>query len=168
MQLYEAEKTLAQVPTWRLDGRSFVLSAPLDVGGVTFEGLELRGRASCALPQRDVTLQLQYHPPTGPKYLLERLDWRPLKMHNNRAKGPPAYRNRPFRDSHVHPFELNWLADFERMRVRPLAVPLDREPPSFAEFVAVAEVRFRIQSLATSLGQPSWQVDLFNVQRGFE
>jgi hypothetical protein len=136
--LFKATKTLVGKPQWQeADSEWFRIAAQLAIEGVAVEGLELRGGAHQALPNRAVRFHMHHYPAKGPCVPLARAEWKPISPHTNPNCGPRPL-ERIF-GSHVHPFEMNWLEDVGRMRSGNLqcARPLNPEPNSYAEFLAV-------------------------------
>lgn len=86
-----------------------------------------------------------------------RIEWRPLKPHNNKNRGPEKYRNVLIKGSHVHPFDLNWneAPSLVRRGNLPIAVPLPFEPTTFEDFLAFAQDELRISDLG-SVQRPNW------------
>jgi hypothetical protein len=90
--LVAAKKTLPITPVWRRTGTLdwIQATAPLDIDGVTVEGLRVRVTAKQGLSNENVTCQLEYLPSPrgsvrgGP---LWRIEWRPLSPHNNKGLG---------------------------------------------------------------------------------
>jgi hypothetical protein len=65
--------------------------------------------------------------------------------------------------SHIHPFELNWLPELGRMRAGNLMIarPLNPDPASYEELLAIVGKEFRISGL-DRIERPSWRLgDLF-------
>jgi len=163
-KLVEASKAIAGKPQWHAPDSTWLrLTAALDIDGGTVEGLELRGGATQTLPDRAVRFQLQYTPPRGPCTPLVRVEWRPLAPHTNPNIGEhPLMR---IAGSHVHPFDLNWLTEFGRMRGGNLvtARPLNPDPASYEEFLALVGKECRISGLER-LEKPTWRLsDLFGM-----
>jgi hypothetical protein len=163
----EAPKVLPVSAAWvAADSTWFCLNASLDLkSGETVQGLELRGGAHQSLPDRAVRFQLQYHPPKGQCAPLTRIEWRPLSPHTNPANCAPELSMLKIGGSHVHGFEMNWLADLDRMRTGnlPVAKPLMTDPSSFTELLVVLGEELRIEGL-DKIEPPPWRVaDLFGV-----
>lgn len=165
-ELFEAQKDLAVKPQWvATDSAWFNLDAALDVDGVTVEGLELRGGAGQALPDRAVRFQLQYHPARGPCVPLCRVEWRPLAPHTNPNKGPEHLRLLKVDGTHIHGFENNYLEGEGRMISGnlPLAEVLNPDPKSFQELLDVAGKLLRINGME-QIEPPPWrEADLFGM-----
>lgn len=86
-----------------MDGEALRFASALDIGGVTQERVTMTGRARLTLPDRDVTLVLRWAPPSGRAPPFERLDWRPLSDHTNKADAPGALRLLRIEGSQRHP-----------------------------------------------------------------
>ncbi len=163
-ELFEANKILASNPKWiATDSTWFDLEAPLDIDGVTIEGLELRAGAGQSLPDRAVRFHLQYHPARSPCIPLCRIEWRPVSPHTNPNQGPEHLRLLRIVGSHIHGFEMNYLEDEGRMRGKnlPIAEPIDPDPSSFRDLVDVVAAEFRINGME-QIEPPPWREgDLF-------
>jgi hypothetical protein len=156
-----ARKELTVVTGWTPSGRGVSLVSSFDIDGVTQEGARFRATALPAFPDRNVVLQLEFHPPTGRGGTFVRIEWRPLRAHSNRGLGPPKYRFRLIGGSQLHSFELNKALGFSMM-VRdnlPIAIPLEPEPPDFVTFLNVAGKLFHIIDL-DRIPFPPWQLEL--------
>lgn len=157
--LFLAEKTIARMPDWvERNSEQLALVCPLDVAGVTIEGLQFRATAFRCLPDRALSIQLEYHAPRGTGGPICRVEWRPIKAHNNKGMGPPEYRHVLITGSHLHGFDLNWAeaAKFVRRGNLPVAVPILPQPATFAEALAFAAKEFRIKNLEKA-PLPPWQ-----------
>lgn len=132
------------------DGEWLVLVSPLDIDGVTVEGLQFRATALLVRRDESITFQLEYFPrrrqPKGGP--MERIEWRPLRGHNNKLIGPLEHRNKLQRGSHHHEFRLNW--EHSKTAVRkgdlPLSVPIQPEP-SYDEILVFVGKAFRISPI---------------------
>ena len=92
--LISADKVLVAAPAWAEIGPGvLVLTAPLEIEGVTIEGLTLRGTARKPMPDRQVVFQLEYRAAGISGGPICRIEWRPLSGHNNRGIGPKEFRN---------------------------------------------------------------------------
>jgi hypothetical protein len=111
--------------------------------------LFLRIRSPARGDRADFMFQVEYQP-GGPRssQQLERLEWR--ARHTNPNYGPVDLRLRDFECTHIHSFELNYLAKEKRMRSGnlELARPVEPEPENFEDFLALAEKLLRIKGLA--------------------
>jgi hypothetical protein len=138
------------------------MTCALEVDGLTIEGLELRCGALQNAPDRAVTFHLQHYPAKGPCIPLARIDWKPLGSHTNPNAGElPLLR---IDGSHAHEFHLNWLAEHGRMRTGnlPVARPLNPDPRTYDELLAVVGKQFRINGIER-IEQPPWRLgDLFD------
>jgi hypothetical protein len=158
-----AEKTLSVVPKWLLRRHQdwLEVSAPLDISGVTVEGLYLRAQARQNLPEEAVTFQLEYRPP--PKVRLRggplwRIEWRPLSGHSNKGRGPPELRFKLQTGSHHHPFDLNWAEEPKAVRRGnlPIAVPFPADfEDTYDGLVAFVGQQFKIGNIGV-VTTPPW------------
>lgn len=165
--LVEAPKVLPVRPAWeKTDSTWFCLNAALDLkSGESVQGLELRGGALQSLPDKAVRFQLQYYPPKGQCIPLVRVEWRPLAPHTNPANCAEDLKLLKIPGSHIHGFDMNWLADLDRMRTRnlPVAKPLITDPSSFTELLELLGKELRIEGL-DKIEPPPWrEADLFGV-----
>jgi hypothetical protein len=157
--LVYAEKTISAVPAWVERGPdSLEFTTPLEIDGVVLEALALRGRARKSLADREVIFQLEYHHGQiigGP---VCRIEWRPLSAHNNKGLGPKSLRHMIQSGSHHHRFDLNWKQspDSVLRGDLPIAVPLNEDPNSFRELLAVVGKEFRIRRIQ-SITVPPWE-----------
>lgn len=162
-KLVKSDKTLLFRPEWRVeDENRFGFVTPLDVQGVTVEGLQLRANALREIPERNVVFQLELHQSGHRAIALSRICWNPLTAHNNKKKGPKEFRNKLIFGSHSHEFDLNFLADQGTMRSGNLkvALPLSNEPADYHEILESVGKTFRINNIEL-VGRPPWQERLF-------
>ena len=158
-----AQKTLAAAPRWSLKANTdqLYISAPLDIEGVTVEGLRLGGTAMESRPDEAVTFQLEYLPAKGHGGPFCRIEWRPLSGHSNKGLGPPEFRFRVQRGSHHHRLDLNWAhspVGVGRGLV-PIAVPIDSDPPDFRGLLEFVGKEFRIGNIGL-VPTPTWKPKL--------
>jgi hypothetical protein len=162
LTLFLAAKSLPSQPVWREPKPDFLsLTSPLDIEGITVEGLRFRATARRSLLSESITFQLEFHDTKGQGGPMCRIEWKPLSGHNNKGHGPPEYRNRLITGSHVHPFELNWAlgAKFVRRGNLPVAIPVDTDLPNFREALAYTTRVFNIGNLWL-VATPAWEVPL--------
>ena len=136
-----------------------LLVALEDTWGVTIEGLVLRGRALKRLPDREVTLQLEFpHDRQRTDNAIERIDWKPLQPHNNKGRGPPELQYQIQHGTHLHGFELNWLESEQRMRKSnlPIARQINEQIQVFRDLLEFSEKQFNIAGLV-ALPHPPWE-----------
>jgi len=161
--LLTAEKTLAAPIAWVDDDGDLRFTASLDIDGVTEPRLTLFGRATTALPDRKVTLGLRWQDETGRGGNFERLEWRPIKAHINRANAPPDLRLRVIEGSHHHPLALNAALDIGLIQAiqenLPVAEPLTPQPQDWPALLRVAAALWRISELV-HVPIPPWQYGL--------
>jgi hypothetical protein len=164
--LIAAVKTLAAAPKWVEIGDHLTFTVPLDIDGVTQIGLRLRGRCVRHYPDQNLTFQIEYQfrglirlaPVT-------RIDWRPLKFHQNRNFGPVSLRLLRIHGSHLHLFQENhdWmtgnglsLAENLKAYDLPIAAPLASEPDSVSSLVTLVGQCFTIAGMET-IPPPPWK-----------
>lgn len=90
-----------------------------------------------------------------------RIEWRPLKPHDNKGLGPEEFRMRKITESHIHPFDLNWEHSPPQVRRGnlPIAVPICEAIDSYEEALAFVEKEFRIKGVV-GLPAPPWETRL--------
>lgn len=117
-------------------------------------------RAHLLMPDRALTAQIEYHPEHGPRKggPICRIEWRPVKTHNNKGVGPEELRFLPQIGSHHHPFELNWTHSETRVRrgELPIAVPINDDPATYRQALAFVGNEFRIKGVE-NLSAPPWE-----------
>lgn len=155
-----ARKTLAVPIAWTTEGRNFRFQVPLDIDGITEPGLTLIGRASTAVPDRHVSLNLAYRTPEGAGGTFERLDWRPIDPHNNKGNAGPDLAWTQIFGTHHHPWALNEHLRMEQaLDDLPVAEPVEPEPATWAELLRVAAKVWKIDGLQ-DLPLPPWEPSL--------
>lgn len=155
-----AAKTLAVPVAWTTEGRNFRFQVPLDIDGITEPGLTLIGRASTAVPDRHVSLNLSYRTPEGAGGTFERLDWRPIDAHNNKGNARADLAWRQISGTHHHQWALNQhLRMEEALDDLPVAEPVQPEPTTWGELLRVAARVWQIDSLQ-HLPLPPWEPSL--------
>lgn len=155
-----AQKELAIYPDWKRRGRDeFVrLVSPLDIDGVTEEGLRFTMSAHVYTPDRWVTFQIEYASLRNPKGSpLVRFEWRPRTPHNNKGIGPVEHRHKLITATHAHPFDLNWAHSRGQVRKGslPIAVPIEHKMETYKDALAFVEKYFRINGVKEIL-EPPW------------
>jgi hypothetical protein len=159
-----SDKRLSGPSQWVEDAdKKLWLTAPLEIGGVTVEGLILRARAPKDRPDEDMLFQLEFeHDKSRRDKAIERIDWLPMHTHDNKGCGPQALRFATQRGSHYHKFGLNWLPDEHRLKVAnlPIAEPISENVADFSSLIAFVGKNFRISNLEV-IEQPPWQAVLF-------
>jgi len=156
--LIAATKSLSDVPAWVLSGADDLgFTAPLEVDGVTVEGLTLRARARKSLADREVIFQLEYHHSQGGGPVA-RIEWNPLNAHSNKGLGPKHLRHLIQKGSHLHCFDLNWRHSQEGVLkgLLPIAIPINEEPQNFRALLGVVGTTFRINN-AQLVTAPPWE-----------
>jgi hypothetical protein len=153
-------KTLAVPIAWTTEGRNFRFQVPIDIDGITELGLTLIGRASTAVPDRHVSLNLAYRTPEGAGGTFERLDWRPIDVHRNRGDTKPELALKEICGTHHHPWALNeHLSMEEALDYLPVAEPVQPEPTTWAELLLFAARVWNIDGLS-ELPLPPWEPSL--------
>jgi hypothetical protein len=152
-------------PKWTEIEDQFNFTAPLDIDGITQIGFRLRGKCSRDYADQNVTFQIEYmFAGTSRPAPVTRIDWRPLKPHQNRNIGPVEWWLERFHVSHIHLFQENFdwmvgnglpLADNLKENL-PIAVPLDADPDAFADLVALMGKTFNIEGVA-AIPAPPWK-----------
>ena len=158
--LLSVAKTSAVPITWTTEGRNFRFQVPLDIDGITEPGLTLIGRASTAVADRHVSLNLAYRTPEGAGGTFERLDWRPIDPHNNKGNAKPDLAWTQILGTHHHPWALNeHLRMEEALDDLPVAEAVQPEPAIWAELLRFAARVWNIDSLK-DLPLPPWEPSL--------
>lgn len=157
---WTSEKELSIDPDWRMrDGQEAVrLVCPLDIGGVTQEGLRFSASAHIYSPDRWLTFQIEVESREHPRGVpMVRFEWRPRSPHNNKGIGPIELRNEIQRDTHLHSFELNWEHSEQQVRRGnlPIAVPIQHDLIDYAAALDFVEETFRIKGVK-GLPVPPW------------
>jgi hypothetical protein len=163
-QVYLAEKKLVRGFTWSADGRDLRTSAPLSIGEVVVEGLEVHIRTTKPLADRDVHFMLLVSHGPNSKQLLERVCWRPKTPHNNKGRGPSKYRHKILDKSHVHDMFLNWDPVSDQMISQDLniALPIDIDSCSVHEAFEISMRRFNVSWSGITFTPPPWERDLLD------
>jgi hypothetical protein len=160
--LVESEKTLPFQPDWaERDSEGLVIVCPLEIAGVTIEGLQFHATAKKRLPDEMVTFQIEYHPPGELGGPLCRLEWRPLSNHNNKGRGPVEWQNRLIVGCHHHRFDLNLEYAEKELRQGnlPIAVPLASSPSTFDGLLVLVKKEFRVNNIEL-VEVPPWEPTL--------
>jgi len=166
--IFAATKSLVPTGTWAArdlhPGKSdwITFTASLEINEITIAGLKLKATAISRLPDRAVRFQLEYHHRRRAGPALARIEWRPLKGHNNKAIGPPEHRHRQLNSCHRHPFDLNWAHSPGQVRRGNLliAVPIADSPKSFGALLEFVGEEFRINGIER-VPQPPWAPELW-------
>ena len=145
------------------DGSYLRFTATLDVGEVTEDRARLMGRAHASMPDRSVSLTLNWQGVSVRPQPFERFEWRPHDRHTNKPIVPKPHRHRIIETTHRHPLALNarvagGLAAAMTENL-PAAEALAPEPLDWAAFTAAAAAAWRIAALV-HLPPPPWQYDL--------
>ncbi len=158
-----AEKSLGGTPNWDADSdpKYIIFSYPLQTGGVTTGGLQLRVKVSKRWTDRDCMAQLEYAPTRRTAIALWRADWRPLSPHINRgnSKEFPYLR---ISGCHHHPFSENYIQSERRMRSGnlPNACPLPSDLNTLSDFLACIGKLFNIKDIQR-IEIPPTSADMF-------
>jgi hypothetical protein len=162
--LLAAPKSLGSEPEWRTDGDKLTLAAPIEIDGVTEEGLQLRGSALLRHEMREVTLGLVYLPGGETGGMFERIDAWPLHEHANKGHGPSALRFRTFLvgETHHHGLENNRHLPIEQLlNDLPVAERIDPQPNSWRALMRHASKAWNFEP-DLMLTSPPWQPDLWS------
>jgi hypothetical protein len=157
--LFFAEKELSGALQWfEGDKNSLTLVCPLEIAGVTVEGLRLRASVIKILPDEDLCIQLEHFSDRRKFEPIARFEWRPIRSHCNNGQGPPELRWERFRKTHIHPFEDNLAARLRSFRNRnlPIGIPISPEPQTFEEALETAGKELRINNMRR-IPRPPWQ-----------
>ena len=164
-----AEKALTTPVHWIDTEGHLDFRATLEIGGITGEALLLFGRATASLPDAAVTLGLCWTGAPGRYSHFDRLDWRPVHVHNNKGMGPIDLRFRLIEGTHHHRLAQNAALEMGILRAMaenlPIAEPVLPEPVSWEAFLAIAAERWRIHDLVTT-PYPPWQYGLLPLTGG--
>lgn len=166
--LAEAEKTIPIGVAWtepdKADGYTR-FSVPLEIDGVVEAGLSLVGGAYNQHPDRHVTLEMAVLGSAVDRRIrLARIDWRSLRgghsNHSRKCDGPWSGKRVP--DTHLHSFDLNFIAAEDRMKrgKLPCAEPIPQALQTFEELRHFAGTCFRIKNIEI-VPPPNWEYDLF-------
>jgi hypothetical protein len=165
--IFAAEKTMVAVGSWverdpHRRGDLLTYVSALEIDGVSIPGLRVRATCFRSLPDEAVSIQLEYHRPRQHGGALSRIEWNPLKPHNNKGRGPPEFRFVEITQSHIHPFDLNWNETAKQLRRGnlPIAIPIELELKDFSSLLAFAGKSFRINKIE-DMPVPEWRGDLF-------
>jgi hypothetical protein len=161
-QLAVADKTLTTVGPWvdrDAARRSAILtfSSALEIDGVSIAGLRIRCTALKDIRNASVSFQLEYHRPRQHGSALGRVEWRPIKSHNNFGLGPKEHRYLEIDACHVHPFDVNWAACRPDLRRGNLlaAIPIQIELKNFIAALEFVGKEFRIKGIER-IPEPPW------------
>ena len=142
---------------------SFV--ADLEIAGVSYENLHLRGTCIEHLPEMEVMFQLEASSASERSRLpLMRVDWNPTSGgHGNSKRNTPwPYAGTFIEGSHLHPFDLNWLDAEQRMRESnlPVAIKIHEVIQTFSGLLDFVSATFRVRDVS-SIQTPEWVSDMF-------
>ena len=163
------QKRIVRNPGWSKPKQNGEMSfvADLEIAGVSYENLHLRGTCIEHLPEREVMLQLEVSSANERTRLpLMRVDWNPTCGGHGHSKKntalPIELRGTFIPGSHFHPFEPNWLEQDQRMRETnlPIAVPISESLQRFSDVLDFVKKTFRISDVG-SIQTPEWAEDFF-------
>lgn len=163
------EKRMVRSSGWSKPKPNGLMSfvADLEIDGVSYENLHLRGTCIEHLPEREVMFQLEVSSANERTRLpLMRIDWNPASGghgHSQKNTAIPAnIRGTFIPGSHFHPFAPNWLEDEQRMRESnlPIAVAISDSLQQFSDVLDFVKKTFRISDVS-SIQTPEWVADLF-------
>ncbi|MBF0306511.1 MAG: hypothetical protein HQL41_12775 [Alphaproteobacteria bacterium] len=164
-----AEKSIAVFPGWSVPEKgsgAVWFDAPLEIGGVVEPGLVLHGTALLYAPDCNVALELVARGTLTRKRIpLTRIDWRSLRggHSNQRGRNCGEWSRVRVGHTHIHPFDMNWVVQEERMRGvnLPCAKPIDRALHTFEDVSAYSGKELRINNIDI-VTRPKWDYDLFD------
>jgi hypothetical protein len=164
-----AKKALSAPVHWTDTEGDLRFTATLEIGGLTEEALLLFGRATASMPDAAVTLGLRWTGAPGRYSHFDRLDWRPIHVHNNKGMGPIDLKFRLIEGTHHHRLSQNAALEMGLLKAMaenlPIAEPVLSEPVSWEAFLAIAAQRWRIHDLVTA-PYPPWQYGLLPLTGG--
>lgn len=161
-EIFRAEKALSSQPDWlEAENKKLHFLVPLEIGGVTVEGLSLRGRTLKDRPDEEVMFQMEAWQPKRRDHAIARLDWRPLHVHNNQGRGPTQLRFSRIAGTHHHSFDLNWFEPEGRLLSSnlPVAEPVEPDLAGFSGLLEFVRKCFRISNIGL-VPVPPWEADL--------
>ncbi len=162
-RIMKSEKKLVSAVSWSLpqpETQKIGWLSPLEINGVTEQGLFLRGVCYENRPNEAVTFQIEM----GQAHLrarlpLCRIDWRPIAA-THRNERPLAKLHdlpRSITGSHVHPFLMNWDESLGIMR--PSNLPVASEIPiiinTFNNLLAFLGAEFNVVGVE-KIPEPNW------------
>ena len=161
-RFWKADKELSISPDWKRRGTDeYVrLVSPLDIEGITEQGLRFTGSVHMYTPDRWVTFQMEYESLKFPKGVpFVRFEWRPKSPHNNKGLGPEEYRFKSISQTHLHPFDLNWRHSTNEVKKGhlPIAIPIEQSIETFQEALDFVQNCFRIKGVR-DIPVPPWTV----------
>lgn len=163
--LYTSDKALSSEPDWKLrsGGEYLRLVSPLEIDGVSIEGLRFSATANSLMPDMNVAFQIEYFPPKGEPVggPLSRIEWLPKSPHDNKGAGPVEYRYQKLVKCHIHPFEMNWRHSEAKTNkgILPIAIPIEPGFSTYQDALAFVEKEFRIKGVM-GLPLPPWSEKL--------
>lgn len=164
-----ADKALSAPIHWTDTDGDLRFTATLEIGGITEQALLLFGRATASIVDAAVTLGLRWTGAPGRYSHFDRLDWRPVHVHNNKGIGPADLRFRLIEGTHHHRLGQNAELEIGLLRAMaenlPVAEPVLPEPLSWEAFLVLAAQRWRIYDLVNT-PWPPWQYGLLPLTGG--
>lgn len=165
-QLADSPKTIASFSGWcspHEETGYCWFDTPLEIEDVVVPGLVLHGGCYFHRPDCHVTLELRIAKHAGRRCRpLARVDWRSLNgPHSNDRRWGPPWGGKQVPDTHIHPFELNWSSDRQRMKSSnlPIACPIEPPPNDFNKLREFAGKQFRISNIEL-VSAPDWEYHL--------
>lgn len=163
-KLVAPEKAIAAFPGWSdpdPETGYIHFNAPIEIDGVVEPGLILHGGCYIDKPTASITFELRIGRRPGRSIVpLERIDWRSLQggHTNQRKNGGDGKR---LSDSHIHAFDLNWLAEKGKLRNGnlPLAMDIPERLEDFSALRAFVGKMLRINNIDVVV-EPSWEYNL--------
>ena len=156
------DKAISGSPKWsKPEGadKTIKLSAALEIGESTIQGLFLKVRARVDTPTKDVSFTLTYLTPGTKRdgVTLDRVDWLPKTPHENTdERSPPHVFMVTIDGTHRHSFDLNWRpAKGGPLKWLPIAEPIVPEYQSFTQLRNEVGNLFRISNIDL-IPEPIW------------
>lgn len=165
-ELMAAKKSIPVFPGWSPPepetGYSW-FDAALEVGGVVETGFVLHGGCYINRPDCNLTFEIRIGRTPGRHCVpVARFCWRSLKGgHTNPKHADPTISRRRLPATHLHPFELNWSHEQNRMlrgNCR-YGIPITKDLQTFEQVRSFVGIRFRINNIAV-VTRPEWDYTL--------
>jgi hypothetical protein len=165
--LVSSEKSIPVPVRWsdpdRDEGGWIRFQVPLDIDGITETILVLEGGTYSQHPDRNVCFELcLLGLGRNRRIPLIRVEWRSIRGgHTNQRRSRCSCKVRRVPETHIHPFEDNWLPDQKIMKRGdlPCAEPIKEDLQSFESLRDYVGTRFRINNISI-VPRPLWQYTL--------
>ena len=164
--LVESDKAIRSPADWSLRAKGKLdLKLALSIDGLTIEGLWLKCCAIEHLPEQEVVFMLLYDgvgvPGVHGNACLSRVEWNPVRGHDNKGRGPRELRHVQQSGTHVHYFKDNWN-DKDECLMRgnlPVARPVIESIQGFSACLDFVGKLFRINNII-EIKAPEWSAKL--------